>query len=323
MEWRPGASLVALQARAELLRAIRDFFHRHGVLEVETPLAARAAGTDPAIEPLRTRVLGPAAADPFEFYLQTSPEFAMKRLLAAGSGPIYQLCRAFRDAEYGRRHNPEFTLLEWYRPGYDQHRLMDEVGTLVRECLARSALREERVTYQDLFRHHLGIDPLEVRVEDLAAQARAAIPGLDDLDLHDRDGWLNLCMSHLIEPQLEHERLTFVHDYPASQAALARLNPADPRTAARFELYCGGLELANGFEELCDPVEQRARLEADNATRRCRGQVELPVDERFLAALQHGLPDAAGVALGVDRLLMVGLEVADIDQVLAFALGRV
>ena len=323
MTWRPGATAAALRARADLLRTIREFFWDAGVLEVETPLACRAAGNDPALEPLKTRYHGPGHPGGLGLYLQTSPEFAMKRLLAAGSGAVYQLGKAFRNGEAGRRHNPEFTLLEWYRPGFDQHRLMDEVAALVRVCLAQPTLAEERFGYRALFQRYAGIDPHAASLKQLAACARAQISGLDTLHTADRDEWLNLLMVHLIEPALKADRLTFVYDFPAGQASLARLNRHDSRTAARFELYCGGLELANGFEELVDAAEQRARLLADNAKRRALARVELPLDEQFLAALEHGLPDAAGVALGVDRLLMLRLGVDDIDQVLAFSLDRV
>jgi lysyl-tRNA synthetase class 2 len=321
-DWRPTAGLAALQGRAALLAEVRAFFAAAGVLEVETPLCASAAGTDPALRPLRTRYTGPGHPQGLTLYLQTSPEFAMKRLLAAGSGPIYQVCKAFRDGEAGGRHNPEFTLLEWYRPGFDQHRLMDEVAALVRQCLGAPQLGEERISYRELFLQQLQLDPLVADPAQLQAIATARIPGSAGLQLPDRDAWLDLLLSALIEPRLGNAQLTFVFDYPASQAALARLDAADPRAAARFELYYRGMELANGFHELGDADELRARFVADNAERRAAGEDELPLDERLLAALAHGLPDCAGVALGLDRLLMLKLGAERIAEVLAFPVER-
>lgn len=320
-DWRPGTDTAGLRARAELLATVRDFFSRAGVMEVETPLLAPAAGTDPAIEPLRSRYTGPGHARGLELFLQTSPEYHMKRLLAAGSGAIYQITRAFRDGESGRRHNPEFSILEWYRPGFDHHALMDEVAALVQACLG-SRLPVQRRSYRSLFVEHYGIDPLVAAVPQLQQIAtEAGVPGADGLQL-ERDGWLDLLLTHRIEPALGRGELSFVTDYPASQAVLARLNPDDPRKAARFELYLAGIELANGFWELGDADEQRVRFEAERAERAANGQPDIALDERFLAALEAGLPDCAGVALGLDRLLMLKLGVDDLDQVLAFSLNR-
>jgi lysyl-tRNA synthetase class 2 len=321
VDWRPGVDLAALQARAELLAAVRAFFAEAGVMEVETPLLAPAAGTDPAIEPLRSRFTGPGHADGLPLYLQTSPEYHMKRLLAAGSGPIYQIGKAFRDGEAGRRHNPEFTLLEWYRPGFDHHALMAEVAALVLRVLGRD-LPVVRRSYRSLFQARYGIDPLSADSASLQAVALAeAVPGADQLVL-ERDGWLDLLLTHGIEAGLGRDELTFVTDYPASQAVLARLNPDDPRTAARFELYVDGLELANGFWELADADEQRARFEADRAQRAALGLPDIALDERLLAALAAGLPNCAGVALGLDRLLMCRLGTGSLDQVIAFTIDR-
>jgi len=320
-DWRPGAGLPALRARAGLLAAVRAFFAEAGVMEVETPLLAPAAGTDPAIEPLRTTFTGPGHAGGLPLYLQTSPEYHMKRLLAAGSGPIYQVCRAFRDGEAGCRHNPEFTLLEWYRPGFDHHALMDEVAALVQRVLGRT-LPVTRRSYQSLFLARYGLDPLSCDTGAARAAAiTAEVPGAGTLQL-DRDGWLDLLLCHGIEPQLGRGELTFVTGYPASQAVLARLDPADPRSAARFELYLEGLELANGFWELADATEQQVRFEADRARRAAAGQPDIALDERLLAALASGLPDCAGVALGLDRLLLCLTGAACLDQVMAFPLAR-
>lgn len=321
--WQPGVGLEALRARAELLRTIRSFFWQAGVMEVETPLCASAPGTEPALEPLKTRYTGPGHPCGLVLYLQTSPEYAMKRLLAAGSGPIYQICKGFRDGESGPRHNPEFTLLEWYRPGFDQFELMGEVADLVKLCLDASDLEVELVSYQALFRRELGIDPLASTDYEVAEAIRHWVPGTTDPAGDERDTWLDLLMITAIEPRLGQGRLTFVYDYPASQAALARLSRSDKRVAERFELYHQGVELANGFNELCDAAEQRKRFQADNRARRSRGMQELPVDERFLCALRAGIPDCSGVALGLDRLLMLRLGLDALDDVIAFPLARV
>ncbi len=321
-DWRPGAPLEILEARARLNRQVRAFFDARGVMEVETPLLGASFGTDPAIEPLSTRFQGPGYAAGKTLYLQSSPEFFMKRLLAAGSGPIYQLCKAFRNGEAGCRHNPEFSILEWYRPGFDAPALMDELTALVRELAGDPALPERRRSYRALFLEALDIDPLEADVAALADCARQHhLLGADSLDL-DRDGWLNLLMAGFIEPGLGRDGLLYVTGFPASQASLARLDPADPRTAARFELYWKGLELANGFEELADAGEQSERFERENCRRYSQGQQPMPVDDALLSAMEHGLPACAGVAVGVDRLLMALLGEGDIDRVLGFSLAR-
>jgi lysyl-tRNA synthetase class 2 len=316
MAWRPSADSGRLRARAELLAAIRTFFRERGVLEVETPLLCSTGVTDPAIEPLLVE-RGASVARPR--YLQTSPEYAMKRLLAAGSGPVFQITKAFRDGEAGSRHNPEFTLLEWYRPGYDHHRLMAEVAALICHCLGDRP--EQRITYRQLFLDCLGLDPFTASVEELQAFARArievgALAG-------DRDFWLDLLLSHLIEPQLSRRGICFVYDYPASQAALARIvESGGVAVGQRFELYVDGMELANGYHELTDAAEQRRRFDRDNARRREHGLPERPLDENLLAALAHGLPGCSGVALGVDRLLMLATGATDIRDVLAFDWSR-
>jgi lysyl-tRNA synthetase class 2 len=314
--WRPSADLGQLRARAALLARIRQFFAERNVLEVETPLLAGSGVTDPAIEPLLVE-RGTSLSAPR--FLQTSPEYAMKRLLARDGEPIFQLARAFRDGEAGARHNPEFTLLEWYRPGFDHHRLMAEVAELVRHCLGERAVHKR--SYRSLFSEFLALDPFTASAAELAAAARRHI---DTGTLAgDRDLWLDLLMSHLIEPQLAALGMVLVYDYPASQAALSRVVEVDGfRVGQRFELYVDGLELANGYFELGDGDEQRLRFEADNARRREHGLPERPLDEHLLAALAHGLPDCSGVALGVDRLLMLATGVSDIRRVLAFDWAR-
>lgn len=320
-EWRPGADLEVLRARAAMLAGIRRHFAAAGVLEVETPLACSTAGTDPALQPMVARYRGPVFPKGTELYLQTSPEFAMKRLLAAGSGPIYQICKAFRDGEAGRLHNPEFSILEWYRPGIGALQLMQEVAEVLRLALAAPEMTVEHRSYAGLFAAVLGLDVFEATAGELREVAlRHNILGAEGMQLA-RDGWLDLLLSHLIQPALGRDGLCFVTDYPASQAALARLNP-DGRTAARFEVFLRGVELANGFDELNDADEQAGRFEADNCQRRSRGLPGIKVDRRLLGALQHGLPDSAGVAVGLDRVLMLRLGIGDIDGVQSFSLQR-
>lgn len=288
-------------------------------MEVETPIASRAATTDPFLHSLQTSRTG-TGPEAQTLYLHTSPELPMKRLLAAGSGAIFQICKVFRDGERGRLHHPEFSLLEWYRPHLGYRDLMSEVADLVRQALDRPELSIERLSYRDLFRHRLGLDPLTV---DTTVLRRAAgeIPGSEDLDLG-RDGWLDLLLTHHIEAGLGRGRLTFVYDYPPRQAALARIRwDADP-VAERFELYLEGMELANGFQELTDPGEQRRRFAVDLRERVVAGLAEVPVDEEFLAALASGMPETSGVALGLDRLLMVATASTHIDEVLAFPVER-
>ena len=320
-DWRPGAGLPALRARADMLAVLRRYFAAAGVMEVETPLAATACGTDPSLQPLRTRYAGPIFPDGTSLYLQTSPEFAMKRLLAAGSGPIYQICKAFRDGEAGRLHNPEFSMLEWYRPGYGPDRLIDEIAEVVRLALDRADLAIERRAYAELFATELGVDVYASEPKQLRQLALGHhVLGAEAMEL-ERDAWLDLLLSHLIQPTLGHDTLLFLTDYPASQSALARLN-ADGRSAARFELFHQGIELGNGFHELTDAEEQAARFEADNCERRRRRLPAVRVDRRLLAAMEHGLPDCSGIALGLDRLLMLRLDAADIDSVIGFSLQR-
>lgn len=312
MDWRPAAGLDQLRARAGLLQRLRQFFADRDVLEVETPLLCSAGITDPAIEPL---LVESGTSLPQSRFLQTSPEYAMKRLLARDGQPIYQIARAFRDGEAGSRHNPEFTLLEWYRPGFDHHHLMAEVAQLLQHCLGERSLH--KFSYRQVFQELLEVDPFNASIAELEALARSHI----DIGTMagDRDLWLDLLMSHLIEPQLAQRGICFIYDYPASQAALSQMVEADGvLVGQRFEVYVDGLELANGYCELGDAAEQRLRFEQDNARRREYGQPERPLDERLLAALEHGLPPCSGVALGVDRLLMLATGVSDIREVLAF-----
>ncbi len=315
-DWRPLAGWDAVRLRARVLAQARAFFAERGVLEVDTPALSSAANSDPALQSLASRARGRG------HYLHTSPEFAMKRMLAAGSGDIYQVCHVFRDGERGRYHNPEFTLLEWYRVGVTMAALIDEVlafiavagdGTL-------GAWPVHRWRYRALFEHTLGIDPLEASAADLRACAERQPGPVPALRGEDPLPWLDWLMAACVQPALPPRALTVIEDYPAGQAALARLSH-DRRTAMRFEVFCGTLELANGYQELDDPVEQRRRFERDLAVRRARGLDVAPLDERLLAALAH-LPPCCGVALGLDRLLMRLAGVDSIDAVLAFPLER-
>jgi lysyl-tRNA synthetase class 2 len=306
MNWQPSAEMHALRARARMNQQIRQFFAARDVLEVETPVLASAPVSDPNIEPMCTSE---------QRWLQTSPEYAMKRLLCAGSGDIFQIARVFRRGEAGRRHNPEFSMLEWYRVGFDHRRLMDEVAELVTQLLSARypQLPRLNLSYGDAMSRYAGLEvhsasdePIAVLGQQLAGQ---------DLQLS-RDGWLDVIMSHQVEPSLPADTLVFIDDFPASQAALARVsnNTDGVAVAQRFELYFNGAELANGYHELTDAEEQRRRFVQEAGGR--------PIDEYLLAALEHGLPDCAGVAMGLDRLLMLVQDSSNIADVLSFDWSR-
>lgn len=318
-DWRPTASIDCLARRAALLRVVRRFFEERDVCEVETPVMAAAGVTDVNLEGLSVAYTAPGGPTDGRLWLQTSPEYAMKRLLAAGMGAIYQISRAFRAGERGRLHNPEFSLLEWYRPGFDHQALMAEIADLVVALLPARPV--ERRTYRQVFQACLAVDPLTVGDNELRALAARHGNGLDVSGLN-RDALLDVLMSHAVSPGLGREAFTFVTHFPASQAALARLSPDDPRVAERFELFIDGIEIANGFHELTDAAEQRARFEADRARRAAAGLAQPSVDERLLGALQAGLPPCAGVALGLDRLFMLALGAERIDEVIAFPVER-
>lgn len=307
---------AALRLRARLNALIRDFFAQRHVAEVETPILSAAGNTEPNIEGFSTAFIGPIGAGARERFLRTSPEYPLKRLLAAGFGDCYELGRVFRNGEAGASHNPEFTMLEWYRVGFDHRRLMLECAQFVRAALTL-VRRDADVTatsYREWFRRGLGLDPFmadERTLREPLAEYRIDPEGLT------RDDWLDLLVTHRLQPALQDDAITIVYDFPASQCSLARVRQGQPSVAERFELYLGRHELANGYHELNDAAEQRARFEHDNARRRARGQRELPIDESLLATLDQ-LPDCAGVALGVDRLLMHMLGTDDIRDVLAF-----
>jgi lysyl-tRNA synthetase class 2 len=306
----------ALHLRASLYTLIRKFFAERDVLEVETPILSAAGNTDPNIESFSTVFSGHVDAGARERWLRTSPEFPLKRLLAAGIGDCYELGRVFRDAEAGGRHNPEFSMLEWYRIGWDHRRLMQETVVLVEAALTLVGRRAEVVVenYRQLFLDELLLDPLHAPID--ALREPLAPYGINPEGLT-RDDWLDLLITHVLQPAFPIDRITVIHDYPASQCALAKIRAGDPPMAERFELYLGKYELANGYHELNDAAEQRARFERDNAVRRTRGQREIPVDDRLLAVLDR-MPDCAGVALGIERLLMCLAGSDAIADVLAF-----
>jgi lysyl-tRNA synthetase class 2 len=295
---------------------VRRFFHDRGVLEVETPLLAAAPVTDPHIETFSCQ--GMVAGVAQDLYLQTSPEYAMKRLLAAGSGPIFQICKAFRRGEQGSHHNPEFTMLEWYRPGFDHHQLMTEIDELLAATIGCAAA--ERLTFAEAFRGYAGIDPHTADTRQL--RARALELGHTGLDSDDPDLWLDLLLSQQVQPRLGRGRPTFLYDYPARQAALAKVRDEQPPVAERFELYLEGTELANGYHELTDAEEQRQRFAADLARRQELGRPAVPVDFHLLAALVAGMPACAGVALGFDRLVLVAAGASHLAEVMAFPIDR-
>ena len=321
-DWQPTASFGALRLRAALNARIRSFFAERNVTEVETPVMSVAGNTEPNIASFSLQFSGRTDGGPRTRWLRTSPEYPLKRLLAAGFGDCYELGRVFRDGEAGGRHNPEFTMLEWYRIGWNHRQLVEETAALVNAGLAlvgREA-RLEQTSYRDLYRERLDIDPMTASENQL----RDAL-GDVSIDPHGltRDDWLDLLMTHRLQPQFRSDRLLAIHDYPASQSALARLRDDDGvPVAERFELYLGPLELANGYHELADAAEQGARFERDCERRAQRGDAIPPTDARLLDALAAGFPDCAGVALGVDRLMMAMLDTDRIADVLAFDFFR-
>jgi lysyl-tRNA synthetase class 2 len=317
--WQPTASIRTLRLRAQLLETARQFFAARGVLEVDVPALVHHTVTASNIHSAQVQLPGWPAA----LYLHTSPEYLMKRLLAAGSGDIYQIAHVFRGAEQSRQHNAEFTLIEWYRCGFSMQQLIDEVELLARALLdLPSEAASERLSYSEAFERALGCNPLSDA--DAKLQRLSLAHGLDAhlIERCSRDELLDWLMASTVGPQLGAHGLCFVHHYPASQAALARLDATDPRCALRFELYYQGVELANGFEELADAAEQRRRFETDQAERRQAGAAIPTIDEALLAALKAGLPSVSGVAVGFDRLLMLRIGARDLSAVLPFTLER-
>jgi elongation factor P--(R)-beta-lysine ligase len=345
-DFLPTAKLAILQHRARLLRAVRQFFDDRDYWELETPLLSHDIVVDAWLEPFVADWLPEPqkwAAGGQPLYLQTSPEFAMKRVLAAGATAVWQICKAFRNGEVGRRHNPEFTMLEWYRVGDDHHAQMQVTEDLVRSILQAGvavraesesmavrrgceAVPYERLTYDQAFQRHAGRTVLDATQAELAALGlrRGLVPP-PGLNGDDRDGWLNFLLAELVEPHLGRDRPTFLLDYPASQAALAKTRcdvPGGPAIAERFELYIDGIELCNGYHELTDAAILRQRIEEQTTLRTAAGLRPLPRESRLLDVMEAGLPESSGVALGLDRLLMLALGCTSIDEVLAFPLAR-
>lgn len=314
--WQPSANIKILQSRAKIIANIRQFFIERGVLEVETPLLCHTAVTDPHVHGIPASVKW--GDKEHTFYLQTSPEYAMKRLLAAGSGSIFQIGKAFRQGDIGKNHNPEFTMLEWYRVGFDHHALMDEMDDLLQNVL--NVEKAERLTVAETYERYIGVNPHTATLEELKECAKEKINFTGKL--FDRNAWLDLLFTHCAEPNMGLERPFFLYDFPVSQAALAKIRPGTPSVASRFEVYFKGLELANGFHELQDAAEQRKRFESDSAFRAKHNIPIVPIDEYFLAALEQGIPDCAGVALGVDRLVMLALGAESIKDVVSFDFER-
>ncbi len=298
---------------------IRRFFIDRGVVEVETPILSKFTVTDIHLLSFETQFVTPIIANNTKLYMITSPEYHMKRLLAAGSGPIYQIIKAFRNQEKGRYHNPEFTMLEWYRPHYDMYRLIDEVDDFLQQIL--DCQPTERISYQQAFQRYLNIDPIAIELEKKQLHDAAVQLGLNNTGKEEnKDVLLQFLFTIGVEPNLGKYKPTVIYHFPASQAALAKISKEDNRVSERFEVYFKGIELANGFRELTDAEEQRKRFEHDNQMREKMGLPKQAIDERFLAALGEIIPDCSGVALGIDRLVMFILNAEKISDVISFSI---
>lgn len=318
--WQPTISMQNLVKRAKFMQQIRDFFTSRNVLEVDTPMLSQATITDVHLHPFQTTWRAEPHAKEKTYYLMTSPEYHMKRLLAAGSGSIFQLNRCFRNEEIGRYHNPEFTLCEWYRLDFEMDDLINEVDELLQTLL--HCPTSEKIAYSAAFEAHLNLDPLTATFAEL--QTKATEMGFGEIAQHetDRNMLLQLLFSFGVEPKIGQHAPVAVYHFPASQASLAKLDEHDPRVAKRFEFYYKGIELANGFQELSDAEEQRGRFENDNDLRQKMHLPKQPIDEHFLAALNAGLPNCSGVALGVDRVMMLAFDAKTIQDVIAFPADR-
>ncbi|WP_267257162.1 elongation factor P--(R)-beta-lysine ligase [Coxiella endosymbiont of Ornithodoros maritimus] len=315
--WQPTASIENQRLRAQSLKNIRQFFAERKVMEVETPILSQHTVTDIYIDSFQTTYLNGKKKQ--NYYLQTSPEYAMKRLLSAGSGPIYQICKAFRNGESGSQHNPEFSILEWYRPNFSCHDLMDEMDELLQFIL--QSKKASRITYEELFLKHLGINPHQTSLHQLQSLANQF--SLENSNEYsDRNTLLQFLFSEHLEPKIGFDAPLFVYHFPATQAALSKINPQDPNIALRFEVYIQGMECANGFEELTNADEQRQRFLNDNKKRNQQNRPSINIEKRFLDALTHGLPPCAGVAVGLDRLIMMKSERKCIDDVINFPWER-
>lgn len=315
-QWQPTASIQNLLARAKIITEIRRFFTDRGLLEVETPILSEFNVTDVHLSTFGTEFNSPFSSQSKKLWLSTSPEYPMKRLLAAGSGAIFQICKVFRNEEAGKNHNPEFTMLEWYRPHFDMYRLINEVDDLLQQIL--DCEPAESMSYQFAFQEYVGIDPLSAPREMLIEKAKQH--HLENAEQEDRDTLLQFLFSTVVEPKIGQNRPVAIYHFPATQAALAQISSEDHRVAERFEFYYKGIELANGFNELTDANEQRHRFEQDNRQREQLGLPTSQIDERFLSALKAGVPNCSGVALGVDRLIMIALNAENIKEVIAFSI---
>lgn len=323
VDWQPTCSIEMLRLRAQVLADIRRFFSARAVLEVETPLLSYSSGTDPQLDFFTTEYSSPPSRQPL--FLQTSPEFAMKRLLAAGSGSIYQICKAFRNGESGRFHNPEFTLLEWYRVGFTLPQLMDEIAELMAALFdGRGALNPtQRFSYQELFLRTTGLNPLVFSYPDCCAYARACqMPEAVDLCGDDHDLWLDFIFSHKIQPHLGDNAVCLVYGYPACQSSLARINADNPQVADRVEIFINGVELGNGYYELADAQEQDRRFDEEIHIRQQKKRPDAIKNKHLIAALEAGLPECSGMAIGLDRLLMLLANSTCLADVLNFPLHR-
>ncbi len=317
LSWQPSCSLELIQLRAKLLHEIRAYFYVNNVMEVETPLLCQSVGTDPYLEYFTSRYSIPSQ----DYFLQSSPEFAMKRLLAASTGSIYQITKAFRNGDSGRYHNPEFTMLEWYRVGFDLQKLMDDVEHLLSPLLTAEHFldKAERIAYVDVFKKYTGLNALQFDATEYQACAeRLGFPEAAQLCVLDHELWLDFLFSHVVQQHLGLTRLCMVFDYPACLPSLARMKLGDTRVVERVELFIHGIEVGNGFFELTDVDEQMRRFDQDIMDRKNNGAAKIDKDERFLAALHSGLPDCSGIAIGIDRLLMIISQKSSIDEVLAF-----
>jgi lysyl-tRNA synthetase class 2 len=321
--WQPTCSIETLHLRARLLAKIRAFFLEKAVLEVETPLLSQSIGTDPQLAFFATEYHLPPQQH--RLFLQTSPEFAMKRLLSSGCGSVYQICKAFRNGESGRFHNPEFTLLEWYRVGFTLPQLMDEIAELILSLFAEqeALLGVQRYSYQAIFQHYTGLNALEFCYDDYCTYALTnQLPEAVLLCEHDHTLWLDFLFSHQVQPYLGDNALCMIYGYPARLSSLARINIDDSRITDRVELFINGIELGNGFYELTDAVEQNQRFDDEIASRQQKNLPDVVKDERLIAALKMGLPECSGVAIGLDRLLMLLSKTTSVDEVLSFSIHR-
>ncbi|RIY32333.1 hypothetical protein CJP74_04875 [Psittacicella melopsittaci] len=312
VEWQSKMTRHDLKVRHKIIQKIRQFFDNKGLIEVETPILAQAAVTDVHLDSFKTEYMGK------EYFLNTSPEFAMKRLLAGGSGPIYQICKCFRYEPTSKKHNPEFTMLEWYQPNYTLQRLLDEVEELFHVFFNFEML--ERYTYEFIFKKYLGFSPLTANHKELAEHAKNF--GLYHADKYDKDTILEFLFSTCIEPFLGQNNPVAIYNYPASQAALAQITAEDPRTAQRAEVFYKGIELANGFYELTNWEQQKQRFHADLYQRSTNNQEAIAVDKKLLAALKHGMPECSGIALGLDRFIMLAMQEASIAEVISFTIEQ-